>query len=170
MQIELVPLTPEETLSPGGLALQQRIINSQPAFNLTLGGPAALSLGAIRQDAEAVLAAGGRYLVIRRQQEVVGIAHLLANNPFDKHPWIGLLVIDSEMAGKGVGRNAVSQLCHHLAQLNPAPVRLCVQLSNPAALAFWQRCGFEQIEEDLDEENRPIAILQAIPHNGANPR
>ncbi|WP_421215406.1 GNAT family N-acetyltransferase [Aeromonas jandaei] len=133
MQIELVPLTPEETLSPGGLALQQRVINSQPAFNLALGGPA-------------------------------------AHNPFDKHPWIGLLVIDSEMAGKGVGRSAASQLRHHLAQLNPAPVRLCVQLSNPAALAFWQRCGFEQIEEDLDEENRPIAILQAIPHNGANPR
>ncbi|MEM0557091.1 MULTISPECIES: GNAT family N-acetyltransferase [Aeromonas] len=170
MQIELVPLTPEETLSPGGLALQQRVINSQPTFNLALGGPAALSLSAIRQDAEAVLAAGGRYLAIRRQQEAVGIAHLLASNPFDGHPWIGLLVIDSEMAGKGVGRSAASQLCHHLAQLNPAPVRLCVQLSNPTALAFWQRCGFEQIEEDLDEENRPIAILQAIPHNGANPR
>ncbi|WP_421192835.1 hypothetical protein [Aeromonas jandaei] len=70
MQIELVPLTPEETLSPGGLALQQRVINSQPTFNLALGGPAALSLSAIRQDAEAVLAAGGRYLVIRRQQRL----------------------------------------------------------------------------------------------------
>ncbi|MCF7720500.1 GNAT family N-acetyltransferase [Aeromonas jandaei] len=142
------------------MALQQRIINSQPAFNLALGGPAALSLSAIRKDAEAVLAADGCYLAIRRQQEVVGIAHLLAHNPFDGHPWIGLLVIDSEMVGKGVGRSAVCLLSHHLARLNPAPVRLCVQLSNPAALSFWLRCGFDLVEKALDEEDRPIAILQ----------
>lgn len=90
----------------------------------------------------------------------VGFGHWLASNPYDKHPWIGLLVIERSLTGKGVGKTAVQRVNDHLSSLNAKPVRLFVQVNNPQAFSFWMHNGFHSIEMTTDEHGREAHILQ----------
>ena len=69
---------------------------------------------------------------------------LLDRNPNDGHPWIGLLMVDRELQGRGLGREAAGAAEELLAG-GPA-VRAGVIPENEGALAFWQRLGYAEVE------------------------
>jgi RimJ/RimL family protein N-acetyltransferase len=69
---------------------------------------------------------------------------LLDANPNDGHPWIGLLMVERELQGRGLGREAAGAAERLLAG-GPA-VRAGVIPANAGALAFWQRLGYAEVE------------------------
>jgi RimJ/RimL family protein N-acetyltransferase len=69
---------------------------------------------------------------------------LLDRNPNDGHPWIGLLMVDRGLQGRGLGREAAGAAEELLAG-GPA-VRAGVIPANDGAVAFWQRLGYVEVE------------------------
>jgi RimJ/RimL family protein N-acetyltransferase len=69
---------------------------------------------------------------------------LLDSNPNDGHPWIGLLMVDRELQGGGLGREAAGAAEELLA--GGAAVRAGVIPANEGALAFWTRLGYAEVE------------------------
>ena len=69
---------------------------------------------------------------------------LLAENPNDGHPWIGLLMVERDLQRGGLGREAAHAAEGLLG--GGAAVRAGVIPANDGALAFWQRLGYAEVE------------------------
>jgi GNAT superfamily N-acetyltransferase len=65
----------------------------------------------------------------------------------DVSPWVWGLVVDADARGKGVGRRLIDQIAE-FAQLKGYP-ELWVA-TGPPAVAFYERCGFRQVEQKDD--------------------
>lgn len=64
--------------------------------------------------------------------------------------WIGLLLLDPEVRGKGIGRVFVEDFIQYASSLGASAVMLGVVEDNSGGLAFWQRLGFS-----LDHKTEP---------------
>jgi ribosomal protein S18 acetylase RimI-like enzyme len=62
--------------------------------------------------------------------------------PDDATWWIGLLVIDPTIRGKGIGRKLVDGLARYVEQQGGKAMMLGVVQDNQPAYEFWQRMGF----------------------------
>ncbi len=160
MTVSIKRINPAYALTTEFLLTQQRIINSHPDFNYVLSGQASLSLIDIKNETQDVIAMGGQYFMIRLGDVCVGIGHWLASNPYDKHPWIGLLVIEQHVTGKGIGRYAVQEVINYLADQNEQAVRLFVQVNNSQGFSFWTQNGFHPIDITADEYGRDAYTLE----------
>lgn len=107
------------------------------------------------QDAEVLLA--------RSEGRLAGIAITLAHHPdpADPDPWIGLLMVDATLHGKGLGRRFATLVEDGFREAGRTAVRLAVLENNPKALAFWTGLGYEVIAHRPDRDlGRPCAVLR----------
>lgn len=104
---------------------------------------------------------GSRCLAIRRREDgrLVGTASLLAPNPRDGVPWIGLLVVSGDAQGGGLGTEAARAIETALAEEGWPEVRLAVLRARPAIRAWWERRGYAFLDERLDQDKRPVWVL-----------
>jgi len=79
---------------------------------------------------------------------------LLDRNPNDGHPWIGLLMVERGLQGRGLGREAAGAATDMLAG-GPA-VRAGVLPANRGGLAFWERLGYAEVDR-----RGGVIVLQA---------
>lgn len=91
--------------------------------------------------------------------ELVGTAVLLTPHPDEAFPWIGLLLISSELQGKGLGTEAVTAIEKHLVKQRWQEVRLNILQAIPRVRHFWERLGYTVLGERLDSNGRPCWIL-----------
>ncbi|GAA1372041.1 GNAT family N-acetyltransferase [Catellatospora chokoriensis] len=118
----------EELATPGVGVFLARVPGS--------GGPTRRDEGdAVRGDAGAPLA---------------GVVALLEAHPVDGFPWIGLLMVDARRTGRGLGRAVAEEVHDRLRRAGRPGVRLAVLVNNPAALAFWTRLGYTEVDRRPD--------------------
>ncbi|MFF4802596.1 GNAT family N-acetyltransferase [Streptomyces sp. NPDC001351] len=106
-------------------------------------------------------------LLARSEGRLVGIAITLAHHPdqADPDPWIGLLMVDADMHGRGYGRRLAALVEERFRTRGRDAVRLAVLDNNPKALAFWTTLGYELIDHRLDHRlGRPCAVLRKDLH------
>lgn len=158
------------TLTPARLADAElddlvRICRSQPDYWRVSGDldPETASRADIeamlREDAEAE----GCQTVVARDPggRVVGFAQLLLRHPVDGHPWIGLLLVDGDLAGQGHGSAIVAALEERFRNEGVTAVRLGVLVANTAAQPFWAALGYRQIDLRPDRaKGRPTLVLE----------
>jgi RimJ/RimL family protein N-acetyltransferase len=78
--------------------------------------------------------------------DLVGVAELGFVHPRDQIPWIALLELASWQQGKGLAREAAQHLENLVAVYGYQRIGLNVLTSNPRALGFWQRLGYQREE------------------------
>ncbi|TQJ74858.1 GNAT family N-acetyltransferase [Streptomyces sp. SLBN-31] len=102
-------------------------------------------------------------LLARSEGRLVGIAITLAHHPdpADPDPWIGLLMVDATLHGRGHGRQFATLVEDGFRRAGRTAVRLAVLENNPKALAFWTTLGYEVIDHRPDRDlGRPCAVLR----------
>jgi GNAT superfamily N-acetyltransferase len=73
---------------------------------------------------------------------LVGIAELAFNYPEPQDAYLGLMLLDPQMRGQGLGPQLLAQV-ENLARNAHAPILyLAVLQANPRGRAFWERMGF----------------------------
>ncbi|MBG9786770.1 GNAT family N-acetyltransferase [Brevibacillus laterosporus] len=124
------------------------IYNSNPNYNVLTNGEPTLTLAELNQEyADMNKYPSGHWLAIRHEDKIIGISHLLLENPNDQKPWIGLLLVDSSYQGKGYGKKAYLMLEEYVRSLDKTTIHIGVIASNQSALDFWGKLGFEQYRQ-----------------------
>jgi GNAT superfamily N-acetyltransferase len=83
-------------------------------------------------------------------EPLAGVVALLDTHPVDGFPWIGLLMVDARRQGRGLGRDVAEEVHERLRRAGRPGVRLAVLVNNPAALAFWSRLDYTEIDRRPD--------------------
>nr|WBO78775.1 GNAT family N-acetyltransferase [Streptomyces sp. SBE_14.2] len=167
MLLEPLPHSPDHAL-PGPLLTELTALYASNRAYLALSGDlpdpddvrpeqvaAALAEELAQPSAEVLLA--------RSEGRLVGVAVTLARHPdpADPDPWIGLLMVDAGLHGKGHGRRLASLVEDRFRADGRTAVRLAVLDNNPGALAFWTALGYEVVDRRADREQaRPCAVLR----------
>jgi ribosomal protein S18 acetylase RimI-like enzyme len=81
--------------------------------------------------------------------ELVGVVDLLLRHPDDETVYLGLLLIDRDRQGQGIGAAACRALERDLRSRWPwaRRLRLGVVRTNGQVLGFWRRMGFTETGE-----------------------
>ncbi|WP_324718216.1 GNAT family N-acetyltransferase [Carboxydochorda subterranea] len=126
-----------------------QVFASNPFYVSLTEGPDGYDLPKLQRDWEVAATTPGRHMwAICRKPDgaAVGMVDFLDENPSDHVPWIGLLIIRGDLQGQGYGTEALQALLDHFRRDRGwTTVRIGVIASNTAALAWWQRRGFQPI-------------------------
>ncbi|MET7652688.1 MULTISPECIES: bifunctional GNAT family N-acetyltransferase/NUDIX hydrolase [unclassified Streptomyces] len=106
---------------------------------------------------------GVEVLLARGEGRLVGVVVTLDRHPdpADPDPWVGLLMVDAAVQGRGYGRQIVKQVEDRLRTAGRDALRLAVLDANPQGLAFWTALGYQVIGHRPDLQlGRPCAVLR----------
>ncbi len=101
-------------------------------------------------------------LLIRLQDgaRTIGTIAILAPNPSDGLPWIGLLLIDASSQRQGFGAEAVQAIEEHLASDGWSAIRLFALRQHSGARVFWETVGYRVVSETNDANGREAWLLE----------
>jgi RimJ/RimL family protein N-acetyltransferase len=97
---------------------------------------------------------------MRETGELVGTAAFVAPHQEVLSPWIGLLIVDGQRQGSGLGTEAALALEKHLLKEGWTDIRLTVLQALPRARRFWERLGYAIYEERQDELLRSCWLMR----------
>jgi len=111
---------------------------------LALGREPQASAAMVAADRQYSIRQGGIYCGIWLSEIMVGVLDYipLHHEGRAQSAFINLLLIAAPWRGRGLGRSIITWLETHLAGSDIDQIWTAVQVNNPAALAFWQRCGY----------------------------
>lgn len=84
----------------------------------------------------------------RRARHLIGVLDWIRGYPAENDWWLGLLLLDPEVRGQGLGGRLVSASAAWLSQQGAQQLWLCVQEQNSPAAEFWRRLGFEDVRTE----------------------
>lgn len=121
-----------------------------------------------RELAQELATPHAEVLLGRSEGRLTGIAVTLSRHPdpadpdpADPDPWIGLLMVDARLHGRGHGRRLAARVEDRLRAGGHGAVRLAVPANNPKALAFWTTLGHTTVGHRADHRlGRPCAVLR----------
>jgi GNAT superfamily N-acetyltransferase len=82
--------------------------------------------------------------------DMIGCADVIRSYPTNDCIWIGLLLLSEAHQGQGYGQSSLGLLVEMAREWGYRRVQLAAVSSNPRALAFWQREGFEEIRRTIN--------------------
>ncbi|GAX47068.1 GNAT family N-acetyltransferase [Pseudolactococcus reticulitermitis] len=88
------------------------------------------------------------FLLTDDKDRILGVLDYVLGYPDEQTVFIGLFLVDKIFQGQGIGRAIVTEQMTYFRSIGMAKVRLAVLENNPNGLAFWQRLGFEIIEDN----------------------
>jgi GNAT superfamily N-acetyltransferase len=168
MRLRVEPLTPVDGRLPEGVLAEVAALYASHASFWRLGGdfpdPDRVTSGQAAAAPGAELADPAAEVLLARAADdrLVALACVPHehSDPADGHPWIGLLLVDGRMHGRGYG-GAVARLAESRLR-GPARggVRLAVLEANDAAPAFWTALGYRTIARRADRQaGRPCRVM-----------
>ncbi|WP_019156382.1 GNAT family N-acetyltransferase [Robertmurraya massiliosenegalensis] len=125
----------------------KKIMNSNQEFNCLSEGHAELTDEEIINMYESSKHQGAVMNFIIDDGHPVGVIDYLMENPSDKMPWLGLLIIDHDFQGRGYAIGAFNKYESLMKEKGIKKVRLGVIKENDRALNFWVKRGFSFYEE-----------------------
>jgi len=144
--IEFQPVTQEK------FDLLKKIVNSNQEYNTLSDGHSNLTDEEIREMYESSNSQGAIMNFVMDGWRPVGVIDFLMENPSDKMPWLGLLMIDSDYQGQGYAVEALKKYENLMRDQGKEKVRLGVIKENVHALKFWANRGFTFYEEKLGDK------------------
>ncbi|OLO37071.1 GNAT family N-acetyltransferase [Alkalihalophilus pseudofirmus] len=139
--IEFQPITHEQFES------LREIVNSNHEFNTLSEGHPEQTDEEILKMYESAKKQGTLMNFIMDGGRPVGIIDYLMENPSDKMPWLGLLMIHRDYQGQGYAVEALKQYECLMQDQGKKRVRLGVIKGNSRELNFWTKRGFTFYEE-----------------------
>ncbi|MFF3503611.1 GNAT family N-acetyltransferase [Streptomyces sp. NPDC003247] len=167
MILSPLPLTPDHRIPAALLDELTALYASQRAFHALSGdfpGPEGVRPEQVAESlAEEMAHLDGEVLLARSEGRLVGVVTTLGRHPdpADPDPWIGLLMVDAAVEGRGHGRRIAEAVEDRFRAAGRDAVRLAVLDANPRGLAFWQALGYEVVDHRSDLRlGRPCAVLR----------
>ncbi|HZG17525.1 MAG TPA: GNAT family N-acetyltransferase [Candidatus Bathyarchaeia archaeon] len=156
-RITLTPLTPDD------FSAALDVYNSNPAYNeATLGTPKRIMEDLqVEYDTYAQIPSSF-WLAIWTQDRLIGITHLLVENPHDQKSWIGLLLIHHDWQRQGYGKEALALLEGYAQDMDRDYLHTGIFAQDTASLHFFGSNGYEQyrqIEGTYGRLIQPILML-----------
>ncbi|HEM2786143.1 TPA: GNAT family N-acetyltransferase [Streptococcus suis] len=93
------------------------------------------------------------------KERLVAILDLIDGYPTEDTAYIGLFMVDSRLAGQGLGSKIIAELLSQLAT-HFKKVRLGYVESNPQASHFWSKVGFCPTGEVKELAGKTIVIAE----------
>jgi RimJ/RimL family protein N-acetyltransferase len=135
------------------LSIAQKIVNSNTEYNLLENGREIRSLEELKDEFLNPLT---RSVFIKQDGTYIGVMDYLDENPKDHYPWLGLLMIDLEVQGRGYAKQAYQHYEKEMINLGKTAVRLGVLKGNKKAKQFWESIGFVFYETKPYKEDRQV--------------
>lgn len=96
-------------------------------------------------------------------KSLICIVDILKNYPIQNTWVIGLMLLDEEKRGRGIGEKVYKQVEHYLLKNEVEVIRLGVLEDNTIGKRFWKQNGFtENGESKLHFDNRKILVCEKI--------
>jgi GNAT superfamily N-acetyltransferase len=124
------------------LEVLKEIVNSNHEYNILSEGHAELTDAEILEMYESSKRVGAVTSYIMFNGFPVGVIDYLMENPSDKMPWLGLLLIHAHNQGHGYAVAALEKYECLMRTEGLKSVRLGVIKGNDLALNFWIKRGF----------------------------
>jgi len=156
-------LRPVDRCDPAVLTALLEVYRQCEDF-LALGPQGHASPEMVLADLDAAQMAGSQYcgIFIRPSDELIGVADFLPGRfeGIPQHAFLELLMIAWPFRSHGLGSQIVTDLETEIRK-NPQvnTIRLGVQVNNPGALRFWQRCGYRIIRPAELQPDQTVACL-----------
>ncbi|WP_423410584.1 GNAT family N-acetyltransferase [Heyndrickxia sp. MSNUG] len=99
-----------------------------------------------------------RYL-IKVGDDFIGIVDFIMENPRDKKPWLGLLIIRKDWTRKSFAGKALAKYEELMRGRNITEVRLGCFSDNSTGMQFWEKNSFQKVEE-INFKEKPLWILE----------
>jgi ribosomal protein S18 acetylase RimI-like enzyme len=77
-------------------------------------------------------------------RQMVGVLDLVRDHPAEREWWIGVLLLDPEARGSGLGSRLYGAAREWVRAQGGEAIHLSVLDGNPAAKRFWRRHGFQE--------------------------
>ncbi|MGC7871387.1 GNAT family N-acetyltransferase [Desulfosporosinus sp. SYSU MS00001] len=150
--INLLPLVEFQPVTSNRLELLKQIVNSNKDYNLLSKSHAELTDAEILEMYESSKRIGAVMSYIMVNGSPVGVIDYLIENPSDKLPWLGLLMIHTQNHGKGYALASLENYEFLMRQEGLKKVRLGVIKGNDHALKFWVKRGFTFYQQKLSDK------------------
>jgi RimJ/RimL family protein N-acetyltransferase len=140
--INMMPLVEFRPVTPNRLEVLKEIVNSNKEYNLLSESHAELTSAEILEMYESSKKLGAVTSFVTHNGCPVGVIDYLMENPSDKMPWLGLLMIHARNQEKGYAVAAVKRYECLMHNEGVKRVRIGVIKGNDRALNFWINRGF----------------------------
>ncbi|WP_242832383.1 GNAT family N-acetyltransferase [Desulfosporosinus orientis] len=145
--IKKLPSVEFRTVPSNCLEALKQIVNSNKEYNILSEGHAELTDAEILEMYESSKRVGAVMSYIMHNGSPIGVIDYLSENPSDKMPWLGLLMIHTKNQGKGYAIAALERYEFLMKTKGLKKVRLGVIKGNERALRFWNNRGFTFYQE-----------------------
>jgi len=78
---------------------------------------------------------------------LIAVMDLIDGYPTESVAYIGLLMLDVDCQGKGIGTSLINDVLSYLTSLGTRSARLAIDATNPQSTHFWAKMGFEVVKE-----------------------
>ncbi|WP_175637824.1 GNAT family N-acetyltransferase [Metabacillus schmidteae] len=148
-----------EEISKETLQVAREIVNSNKRYNMLENGREERTL---REMEEEFLNPMTKSFLVKINNEYVGVLDYLPENPRDRYPWLGLLMIHHNHQGKGYGKNAYALFEHEARKAGMQIVRLAVLTENRSAKVFWESQGYRRYETKPYKEGKKVDCYEKV--------
>lgn len=92
---------------------------------------------------------------------LAAVLDLVEGYPDTRCAYLGLLMVDGRLSGRGLGRRIVEGLVHDLGATGRFDrLRLARVEGNPQSEAFWARCGLAATGERVPCDGRALVVME----------
>lgn len=119
-----------------------------------------ISAEEVLEDIQQAHRIGAQRLLLKENQDYIGILEYLPVNPSDQCTWLGVLLISGELQSKGYGSQAVLLFEEDMRNQGISKYRIGVITKNTRAHLFWMRQGFKRINSKTNSNSKEILIYE----------
>ncbi len=148
-----------EEITKETLYIAQEIVNSNPEYNVCENGSGNRTPSEIEGE---FLNPKTTSVFVKLDDTYIGVFDYLMENPKDKCPWLGLLMIHRDYQGYGFGSQAYTLYENEMQSRGVERVRIGVISENTKAHRFWLKLGFLYIKTSNWENGKEIICYEKI--------
>ena len=94
--------------------------------------------------------------------KLVAVMDLEDGYPDEDYAYIGFFMMNSELQGKGIGTQIISEIFEYLRKLGFRKCMLGIDKDNPQSNHFWKKNGFEVVREVVQEESTILVAVREL--------
>lgn len=141
------------------ISIEMEIMNSHPEYNLLADGKRVLTEEDLLGEHEEEDVLDKERYLLKVDDVFIGIIDFIKENPRDKKPWLGLLIIHKDWTRNSFAEKALTKYEEVMRSRNIREVRLGCFIANKTGMKFWEKNGFYRVKE-ISFREKPLWIME----------
>uniref|UniRef100_UPI0030C802D2 GNAT family N-acetyltransferase n=1 Tax=Enterococcus faecium TaxID=1352 RepID=UPI0030C802D2 len=106
--------------------------------------------------------AKGEWRIWEIEGELAGITFHIETAPSNGKPWLGTILVNKSMRGKGIARSMIQSLSRELKDKGYSALFAGIPISQYTWAEFVSRCGFEQLKTEISDEVTYLILIRPL--------